>query len=121
MNADRIVVIENGEIVEQGCHSDLIAADGRYADLWSKQTFLKPQDEANAADELDDANTTASDSCSERTTTETCELQDESQSSSVSGVSDGKSAKQKKCQKEVDSDILHNINSKSLEDTNGSS
>ncbi|KAM0463456.1 hypothetical protein ACHAO4_000170 [Trichoderma viride] len=100
MNADRIVVLENGEIIEQGCHSDLIAADGRYAYLWSKQAFWKPQDEANVADDLEDANTTASDSCSERTTTETCELQDESQSSSVSGVSDGKSATQKKCQKE---------------------
>ncbi|PON25825.1 hypothetical protein TGAM01_v205262 [Trichoderma gamsii] len=121
MNADRIVVLENGKIIEQGCHSDLIAADGRYAYLWSKQTFWKPQDEADDADELDDANTTASDSCSERTTTETCELQDESQSSSVSGVSDGKSTTQKKCQKEVDSDTIHNINSKSSEDTNGSS
>lgn len=120
MNADRIVVLENGKIIEQGCHSDLIAADGRYAYLWSKQTFWKPQDEADDADELDDANTTASDSCSERTTTETCELQDESQSSSVSGVSDGKSASQKKCQKEVDSDTTHHINSKSSEDTNGS-
>jgi ABC-type glutathione transport system ATPase component len=121
MNADRIVVIENGEVVEQGCHSDLIAADGRYADLWSKQAFSKPQDETSVVDETDDANTTTSDSCSERTTTETCELQDESQSSSVSGVSDGKSATQKKCQKEVDSDIIHNINSWSSEDTNGSS
>ncbi|KAL6910229.1 half-sized ABC transporter [Trichoderma evansii] len=121
MNADRIVVIENGSVVEQGCHSDLIAENGRYADLWSKQTFLKPQDEVSAADELDDANTVASDSCSERTTTETCELQDESQSSSVSGISDGKSTTQKKCQNEVDSGIIHNINSSSLEDTNGSS
>lgn len=121
MNADRIVVIENGKVVEQGCHRDLIAADGRYADLWSKQTFLEPQDEVNAVDELDDTNTVASDSCSEGTTTETCELQDESQSSSVSGISDGKSATQKKCQNEVDSDIIDNINSSSLEDTNGSS
>lgn len=121
MNADRIVVIENGEVIEQGCHSDLIAADGRYADLWSKQTFLKPQDEVNTADELDDTNTAASDSCSERTTTETCELQDESQSSSVSGISNDKPATQKKCQKEVDSDVIHNINSSSSEDTNRSS
>lgn len=120
MNADRIVVFENGKIVEQGCHSDLIAADGRYAYLWSKQTFWKPHDEDSVVDELDDANTTASDSCSEKTTTETCELQNESQGSSVSGVSDGKLATQK-CQKEVDSDIIHNINSKSSEDTNGSS
>lgn len=112
MKADRIVVLENGEIVEQGSHSELIAADGRYAFLWSKQTFWKPLDEANVADEVDEEeNATASDSCSEKTATETCELQDESQSSSVSGVSHGKSATtQKKSQKEVDSDITLNIN-----------
>ncbi|KAL7921764.1 half-sized ABC transporter [Trichoderma austrokoningii] len=120
MNADRIVVVENGKIIEQGSHSDLIAADGRYALLWSKQSFWKPHD--NVADDLDDENASASDACSERTTTETCELQDESQSSSVSGVSDGKlSATQKKCQKEVDSGIIHNTKSKSSDDTNGSS
>ncbi|KAF9876638.1 ABC transporter [Colletotrichum karsti] len=45
MNADRIVVIEDGEVVEQGNHADLVVAKGRYADLWSKQTFLKPQDD----------------------------------------------------------------------------
>ncbi|OHE92268.1 ABC transporter [Colletotrichum orchidophilum] len=45
MNADRIVVIEDGEVVEQGNHVDLVNAKGRYADLWSKQTFLKPQDD----------------------------------------------------------------------------
>ncbi|KAF6808015.1 ABC transporter [Colletotrichum musicola] len=45
MNADRIVVIEDGEVVEQGNHADLVTAKGRYADLWSKQTFLKPKDD----------------------------------------------------------------------------
>lgn len=45
MNADRIVVIEDGEVVEQGNHADLVVAKGRYADLWSKQTFLKPKDD----------------------------------------------------------------------------
>ena len=37
VNADRIVVVGNGEIVEQGNHEELIAAGGKYADLWSKQ------------------------------------------------------------------------------------
>ncbi|KAK2040158.1 ABC transporter [Colletotrichum somersetense] len=50
MNADRIVVIEDGDVVEQGNHTELIAANGRYADLWSKQTFIKPKDEGSAAD-----------------------------------------------------------------------
>jgi len=32
--ADRIVVIEDGLIVEQGPHRDLVRAGGRYAKLW---------------------------------------------------------------------------------------
>ncbi len=36
-NADRIVVLEKGRIVEQGTHSELIGAGGYYADLYQKQ------------------------------------------------------------------------------------
>jgi len=35
--ADRIVVLEQGEIVEQGSHDDLLARNGRYAQLWQRQ------------------------------------------------------------------------------------
>ena len=35
--ADRIVVLEQGEAVEQGTHDDLLARNGRYAQLWQRQ------------------------------------------------------------------------------------
>ncbi|GFE52053.1 metal ABC transporter permease [Roseobacter cerasinus] len=35
--ADRIIVLEQGEIVEQGRHEALLATGGRYAQLWTRQ------------------------------------------------------------------------------------
>ncbi len=35
--ADQIVVLESGEIIEQGTHDALLAREGRYAQLWSRQ------------------------------------------------------------------------------------
>ena len=36
-DADRIVVLEDGVIVEQGTHDALLSSDGRYAHLWHRQ------------------------------------------------------------------------------------
>ena len=38
INADRILVLEDGQAVEIGTHEELISADGRYADLMRQQT-----------------------------------------------------------------------------------
>lgn len=42
---DRIVVLADGEIVEDGTHAQLVKAGGEYASLWSRQTgaFLEAQ------------------------------------------------------------------------------
>ncbi|MYS69098.1 ATP-binding cassette domain-containing protein, partial [Streptomyces sp. SID5926] len=37
-SADRIVVLEDGRVTEQGRHDDLVAAGGRYAALWDAQS-----------------------------------------------------------------------------------
>ena len=43
---DEIVVLKDGVIVEQGTHKKLLASDGEYARLWSRQSgaFLKEKD-----------------------------------------------------------------------------
>jgi ATP-binding cassette subfamily B protein len=40
-HADRIVVMEQGKIVETGRHDDLLAAQGAYANLWRVQAGLR--------------------------------------------------------------------------------
>jgi ATP-binding cassette subfamily B protein len=44
-NADRIVVLDQGVVVEEGTHSDLLARQGRYAALWQRQAS-EAEDEA---------------------------------------------------------------------------
>ncbi|WP_422027557.1 ABCB family ABC transporter ATP-binding protein/permease [Roseovarius sp.] len=36
-DADHIIVLEDGRIVEEGSHTDLLDRDGRYAGLWRRQ------------------------------------------------------------------------------------
>jgi ATP-binding cassette subfamily B protein len=48
-NADRIFFLERGRLVEQGRHEDLLAADGRYAELYKLQTRLHALEAASTA------------------------------------------------------------------------
>ncbi|SHL52097.1 ATP-binding cassette, subfamily B [Roseovarius marisflavi] len=45
-DADRIVVLEEGRVVEEGSHAELLARQGRYAGLWQRQA--REQDEVAA-------------------------------------------------------------------------
>jgi ATP-binding cassette subfamily B protein len=36
-NADRILVLKDGDIVEQGTHQSLLEANGAYAELYNSQ------------------------------------------------------------------------------------
>jgi ATP-binding cassette subfamily B protein len=46
-HADKILVIEDGRIVERGSHERLIAADGSYARLWYLQAGLTEEEAAS--------------------------------------------------------------------------
>jgi ATP-binding cassette subfamily B multidrug efflux pump len=50
---DRLVVLDQGKIVEQGTHAELLALNGHYARLWNRQSggFLEPDVQEEAAAE----------------------------------------------------------------------
>ena len=48
-DADRIVVLENGHVVEEGRHEDLVTRNGRYAAMWARQSTEEQEAAAAAA------------------------------------------------------------------------
>ncbi|MEV5976450.1 ABC transporter ATP-binding protein [Streptomyces sp. NPDC052114] len=53
-SADQILVVEAGRIVERGTHEELLAADGRYAELYRTQ-FAKGTEAADATEVVEAA------------------------------------------------------------------
>jgi len=49
-DADRILVMEAGRVIEEGTHDDLLEAGGRYAAMWAQQIAEEEEDEAVAAE-----------------------------------------------------------------------
>jgi len=51
---DRLIVIDEGRVIEQGTHTELLALGGEYAQLWARQSggFIAADDDAPAPEEL---------------------------------------------------------------------
>ena len=57
VNADEIIVLDQGAIVERGTHRALLAADGLYASMWNRQRQATEAEEAlRAAREIEAVN-----------------------------------------------------------------
>jgi ATP-binding cassette, subfamily B, bacterial len=42
LNADQVIVVDRGRVVESGTHADLLAANGLYAELYRTQFSKSP-------------------------------------------------------------------------------
>ena len=51
VNADEIVVLEAGEVVERGSHAALLRRQGLYADMWNRQAQERAEEEGALAAE----------------------------------------------------------------------
>jgi ATP-binding cassette subfamily B protein len=50
VDADCIVVLEKGEVVERGRHDELLAQKGRYAQMWARQSAEEEHEAGSAAE-----------------------------------------------------------------------
>jgi ABC-type transport system involved in Fe-S cluster assembly fused permease/ATPase subunit len=54
INADEIVVLDRGRVVERGRHGDLLALGGLYADMWSRQQEAAAEAEHRAEHQVEE-------------------------------------------------------------------
>jgi ATP-binding cassette, subfamily B, heavy metal transporter len=57
VNADKIIVLDNGKVVEQGTHHALVKKNGMYAKLWHTQTNLHHNDESQIFEDEEEIKT----------------------------------------------------------------
>jgi ATP-binding cassette, subfamily B, heavy metal transporter len=50
VDADQIVVLDEGRVAERGTHAQLLAKGGLYADMWARQQSEREAEEAEAAE-----------------------------------------------------------------------
>ena len=50
VDADQIIVLDNGRVAERGTHQDLLRRDGLYAEMWARQQSEREQEAAEAAE-----------------------------------------------------------------------
>ena len=50
VDADQIVVLDQGRVAERGTHAELLRRDGLYAEMWARQQTEREAEEAQAAE-----------------------------------------------------------------------
>jgi ATP-binding cassette subfamily B protein len=50
VDADQILVLDQGRVAERGTHAQLLRKDGLYADMWARQQTERDEEEAEAAE-----------------------------------------------------------------------